>query len=202
MNLFLFFGDFFHLFSFVLIIFKISFDKNYCLISIEMQMLKTFCFLIRFLDLFFFRIYFFNTIMKIIIIILNLIITKLLLNQNKKINKKILFFIIKISFFFSFFSVFNFWWFDLIYSFSLFLESFSILAEIFLLENEKIDEFIFFYLIIIFFYRICYFFNWIFNYFYQAKFSLIKFLAIGNQIIIIIIFFIKNVKKNKIKKIN
>jgi ER lumen protein retaining receptor len=140
--------------------------------------------------------------MKIIIIILNLIITKLLLNQNKKINKKILFFIIKISFFFSFFSIFNFWWFDLIYSFSLFLESFSILAEIFLLENEKIDEFIFFYLIIIFFYRICYFFNWIFDYFYQAKFSLIKFLAIGNQIIIIIIFFIKNVNKNKIKKIN
>ncbi len=202
MNLILFFGDFLHLFSFVLIIFKISFNKNYCLISIEMQMIKTFSFLIRFLDLFFFRIYFYNTIMKIIIIILNLIIMKLLLNQNKKINKKILFFIIKISFCFSFFSIFNFWWFDLIYSFSLFLESFSILAEIFLLENEKIDEFIFFYLIIIFFYRICYFFNWIFDYFYQAKFSLIKFLAIGNQIIIIIIFFIKNVKKNKIKKIN
>ena len=100
MNLFLFFGDFFHLFSFVLIIFKVYFNKNYCLISIEMQMIKTFSFLIRFLDLFFFRIYFYNTIMKIIIIILNLIIMKLLLNQNKKINKKILFFIIKISFFF------------------------------------------------------------------------------------------------------
>ena len=144
MNLFLFFGDFLHLFSFVLIIFKVCFDRNYCLISIEMQMIKTFCFLLRFLDLFFFRINFYNSIMKIIIIILNLIIMKLLLNQNKKINKKILFFIIKISFFFSFFSIFNFWWFDLIYSFSLFLESFSILAEIFLLENEKIDEFIFF----------------------------------------------------------
>jgi ER lumen protein retaining receptor len=125
---------------------------------------------------------------------------KLLLNQNKKINKKILFFIIKISFFFSIFS-FNFWWFDLIYSFSLWLESFSILAEIFLLENEKKDEFIFFYLFVIFFYRIFYFFNWIFNYFYQAKFYLIKFLTIGNQIIIIFIFFIKNVYKNKIKKI-
>lgn len=200
MNLFLFFGDFLHLFSFVLIIFKISFDKNYCLISIEMQMIKTFCFLLRFLDLFFFRINFYNSIMKIIIIILNLIITKLLLNQNKKINKKILFFIIKISFFFSIFS-FNFWWFDLIYSFSLWLESFSILAEIFLLENEKKDEFIFFYLFVIFFYRIFYFFNWIFNYFYQAKFYLIKFLTIGNQIIIIFIFFIKNFYKNKIKKI-
>ena len=200
MNLFLFFGDFLHLFSFVLIIFKVCFDRNYCLISIEMQMIKTFCFLLRFLDLFFFRINFYNSIMKIIIIILNLIIMKLLLNQNKKINKKILFFIIKISFFFSIFS-FNFWWFDLIYSFSLWLESFSILAEIFLLENEKIDEFIFFYLIVIFFYRICYFFNWIFDYFYQAKFSLIKFLAIGNQIIIIFIFFIKNFYKNKIKKI-
>ena len=201
MNLFLFFGDFLHLFSFVLIIFKVCFDRNYCLISIEMQMIKTFCFLLRFLDLFFFRINFYNSIMKIIIIILNLIIMKLLLNQNKKINKKILFFIIKISFFFSIFS-FNFWWFDLIYSFSLWLESFSILAEIFLLENEKKDEFIFFYLFVIFFYRIFYFFNWIFDYFYQAKFSLIKFLAIGNQIIIIIIFFIKNVNKNKIKKIN
>ena len=200
MNLFLFFGDFLHLFSFVLIIFKVCFDRNYCLISIEMQMIKTFCFLLRFLDLFFFRIYFFNTIMKIIIIILNLIIMKLLLNQNKKINKKILFFIIKISFFFSIFS-FNFWWFDLIYSFSLWLESFSILAEIFLLENEKKDEFIFFYLFVIFFYRIFYFFNWIFNYFYQAKFYLIKFLTIGNQIIIIFIFFIKNFYKNKIKKI-
>lgn len=200
MNLFLFFGDFLHLFSFVLIIFKVCFDRNYCLISIEMQMIKTFCFLLRFLDLFFFRINFYNSIMKIIIIILNLIIMKLLLNQNKKINKKILFFIIKISFFFSIFS-FNFWWFDLIYSFSLWLESFSILAEIFLLENEKKDEFIFFYLFVIFFYRIFYFFNWIFNYFYQAKFYLIKFLTIGNQIIIIFIFFIKNVYKNKIKKI-
>ena len=200
MNLILFFGDFLHLFSFVLIIFKVCFDRNYCLISIEMQMIKTFCFLLRFLDLFFFRINFYNTIMKIIIIILNLIIMKLLLNQNKKINKKILFFIIKISFFFSIFS-FNFWWFDLIYSFSLWLESFSILAEIFLLENEKKDEFIFFYLFVIFFYRIFYFFNWIFNYFYQAKFNLIKFLTIGNQIIIIFIFFIKNVYKNKIKKI-
>ena len=200
MNLILFFGDFLHLFSFVLIIFKVCFDRNYCLISIEMQMIKTFCFLLRFLDLFFFRINFYNTIMKIIIIILNLIIMKLLLNQNKKINKKILFFIIKISFFFSIFS-FNFWWFDLIYSFSLWLESFSILAEIFLLENEKKDEFIFFYLFVIFFYRIFYFFNWIFNYFYQAKFYLIKFLTIGNQIIIIFIFFIKNVYKNKIKKI-
>jgi ER lumen protein retaining receptor len=200
MNLFLFFGDFLHLFSFVLIIFKVCFDRNYCLISIEMQMIKTFCFLLRFLDLFFFRINFYNSIMKIIIIILNLIIMKLLLNQNKKINKKILFFIIKISFFFSIFS-FNFWWFDLIYSFSLWLESFSILAEIFLLENEKKDEFIFFYLFVIFFYRIFYFFNWIFNYFYQAKFYLIKFLTIGNQIIIIFIFFIKNFYKNKIKKI-
>ena len=198
MNLFLFFGDFLHLFSFVLIIFKVCFDRNYCLISIEMQMIKTFCFLLRFLDLFFFRINFYNSIMKIIIIILNLIIMKLLLNQNKKINKKILFFIIKISFFFSIFS-FNFWWFDLIYSFSLWLESFSILAEIFLLENEKKDEFIFFYLFVIFFYRIFYFFNWIFNYFYQAKFYLIKFLTIGNQIIIIFIFFIKNFYKNKIK---
>ena len=201
MNLFLFFGDFLHLFSFVLIIFKVCFDRNYCLISIEMQMIKTFCFLLRFLDLFFFRINFYNSIMKIIIIILNLIIMKLLLNQNKKINKKILFFIIKISFFFSIFS-FNFWWFDLIYSFSLWLESFSILAEIFLLESEKKDEFIFFYLFVIFFYRIFYFFNWIFNYFYQAKFYLIKFLTIGNQIIIIFIFFIKNFYKNKIKKIN
>ena len=200
MNLILFFGDFLHLFSFVLIIFKVCFDRNYCLISIEMQMIKTFCFLLRFLDLFFFRINFYNSIMKIIIIILNLIIMKLLLNQNKKINKKILFFIIKISFFFSIFS-FNFWWFDLIYSFSLWLESFSILAEIFLLENEKKDEFIFFYLFVIFFYRIFYFFNWIFNYFYQAKFYLIKFLTIGNQIIIIFIFFIKNFYKNKIKKI-
>ena len=200
MNLFLFFGDFLHLFSFVLILFKVCFDRNYCLISIEMQMIKTFCFLLRFLDLFFFRINFYNSIMKIIIIILNLIIMKLLLNQNKKINKKILFFIIKISFFFSIFS-FNFWWFDLIYSFSLWLESFSILAEIFLLENEKKDEFIFFYLFVIFFYRIFYFFNWIFNYFYQAKFYLIKFLTIGNQIIIIFIFFIKNFYKNKIKKI-
>ena len=200
MNLILFFGDFLHLFSFVLIILKVCFDRNYCLISIEMQMIKTFCFLLRFLDLFFFRINFYNSIMKIIIIILNLIIMKLLLNQNKKINKKILFFIIKISFFFSIFS-FNFWWFDLIYSFSLWLESFSILAEIFLLENEKKDEFIFFYLFVIFFYRIFYFFNWIFNYFYQAKFYLIKFLTIGNQIIIIFIFFIKNFYKNKIKKI-
>ena len=206
MSFFLVFGDFFHLFSFFLVIFKLFFDRNYCLISIEMQMIKTFSFLLRFLDLFLFRISYYNTTMKIIIILLNIIIILLIIkNPNKnKINKKIFIFIIKICFFFSL--IFPFgrnWWFDYVYSFSLWLESFSILPQIFLIEKEKIDIFIFFYFFIIFFYRIFYFFNWFFNYFYQANFYLIKFLTIGNQIIIILIFFFKQIKqiknKNKIK---
>ena len=167
-----------------------------------MQMIKTFSFLIRFLDLFLFRISYYNTIMKILIILLNIIIVILLLgNKNNKINKKNFFFIIKICFFFSLiFSFGRTWWFDYVYSYSLWLESFSILPQIFLIEKEKIDDFIFFYFFIIFFYRFCYFFNWFLNYFYEANFYLIKFLTIGNQMIIILIFFFKQLKnKNKIK---
>ncbi len=68
MNIFRFIADFLHLLSFIIIVYKLMRDKNCKGVSCKTQEIYLIVFLTRYLDLFMYFVSFYNTIMKILFI--------------------------------------------------------------------------------------------------------------------------------------
>ncbi|CAD2095643.1 ER lumen protein retaining receptor, putative [Plasmodium vinckei] len=178
MNIFRLIGDLLHLVSMYILIMKLKKSKNCIGISCRMQELYLIVFLCRYIDLFFVFVSFYNTIMKITFILtiaytIYLIRFKLPISQtyNRKVdNFKSEKYLIPPCLVLSLLTCKTYNLYNILWSFSIWLESVAILPQLVLLEKQReVENITSHYVITMGMYRAFYIFNWIYRYFFDAK---------------------------------
>ena len=195
MNIYRLIADFLHLFSFLILIYKLIHSKSTIGISCKTQEIYLIVFLTRYLDLLIYIVSVYNTIMKITFILVTILIIYLI-RFNKKIsatyNKEkedVMSFLIH--------SEFDYW--EMIWSFSLWLESVAIFPQINILNKKNgVEKFTGYYILSLGSYRFFYLLSWIYSYYYENYFSLVSVLSGILQSLLYVDFFylyLKNIKK-------
>ncbi|SCM19763.1 ER lumen protein retaining receptor, putative [Plasmodium chabaudi chabaudi] len=178
MNIFRLIGDLLHLVSMYILIMKLKKSKNCIGISCRMQELYLIVFLCRYIDLFFVFVSFYNTVMKITFILtiaytIYLIRFKLPISQtyNRKVdNFKSEKYLIPPCLVLSLLTCKTYNLYNILWSFSIWLESVAILPQLVLLEKQReVENITSHYVITMGMYRAFYIFNWIYRYFFDAK---------------------------------
>ncbi|CRH00822.1 ER lumen protein retaining receptor, putative [Plasmodium relictum] len=176
MNAFRLIGDILHLVSMYILIIKLKKSKNCIGISCRMQELYLIVFLCRYIDLFFVFVSLYNTIMKITFILtiaytIYLIRFKLPISQtyNRKVDnfksEKYL-----IPPFLSLLTCKTYNLYNILWTFSIWLESVAILPQLVLLEKQReVENITSHYVITMGLYRTFYILNWIYRYFFDEK---------------------------------
>ncbi|CXI66386.1 ER lumen protein retaining receptor, putative [Plasmodium berghei] len=178
MNIFRLIGDLLHLVSMYILIMKLKKSKNCIGISCRMQELYLIVFLCRYIDLFFVFVSFYNTVMKITFILtiaytIYLIRFKLPISQtyNRKVdNFKSEKYLIPPCIVLSLLTCKTYNLYNILWSFSIWLESVAILPQLVLLEKQReVENITSHYVITMGMYRAFYIFNWIYRYFFDPK---------------------------------
>ncbi|CAA9989009.1 ER lumen protein retaining receptor, putative [Plasmodium knowlesi strain H] len=178
MNIFRLIGDILHLVSMYILIMKLKKSKNCIGISCRMQELYLIVFLCRYIDLFFVFVSFYNTIMKITFILtiaytIYLIRFKLPISQtyNRKVdNFKSEKYLIPPCIVLSLLTCKTYNLYNILWSFSIWLESVAILPQLVLLEKQReVENITSHYVITMGMYRAFYILNWIYRYFFDDK---------------------------------
>ena len=177
MNIFRFFADMTHLASIFILLLKIIATRSASGISFKTQLLYTIVFVTRYLDLFSHFVSLYNTIMKIVFIgtsiyILYLMKVSYKTSWDPKIDTlRIEFLLIPCFVFAVFLNLSKFRLMEILWEFSIFLESVAILPQLFQLsrtgEAETITTH---YLFALGGYRALYLLNWIYRYFTEPHF--------------------------------
>ncbi|CAC9699143.1 ER lumen protein retaining receptor [Plasmodium reichenowi] len=178
MNIFRLIGDILHLVSMYILIMKLKKSKNCIGISCRMQELYLIVFLCRYIDLFFVFVSFYNTVMKITFILtiaytIYLIRLKLPISQtyNRKVdNFKSEKYLIPPCLVLSLLTCKTYNLYNILWSFSIWLESVAILPQLVLLEKQReVENITSHYVITMGLYRAFYILNWIYRYFFDDK---------------------------------
>ncbi|EUD68627.1 ER lumen protein retaining receptor [Plasmodium inui San Antonio 1] len=178
MNIFRLIGDILHLVSMYILIMKLKKSKNCIGISCRMQELYLIVFLCRYIDLFFVFVSFYNTVMKITFILtiaytIYLIRFKLPISQtyNRKVdNFKSEKYLIPPCLVLSLITCRTYNLYNILWSFSIWLESVAILPQLVLLEKQReVENITSHYVITMGMYRAFYILNWIYRYFFDEK---------------------------------
>ncbi|SBT77611.1 ER lumen protein retaining receptor, putative [Plasmodium ovale] len=178
MNIFRLIGDILHLVSMYILIMKLKKSKNCIGISCRMQELYLIVFLCRYIDLFFVFVSFYNTVMKITFILtiaytIYLIRFKLPISQtyNRKVdNFKSEKYLIPPCLVLSLLTCRTYNLYNILWSFSIWLESVAILPQLVLLEKQReVENITSHYVITMGMYRAFYILNWIYRYFFDDK---------------------------------
>ncbi|KAI4837186.1 ER lumen protein retaining receptor [Plasmodium brasilianum] len=178
MNIFRLTGDILHLVSMYILIMKLKKSKNCIGISCRMQELYLIVFLCRYIDLFFVFVSFYNTVMKITFILtiaytIYLIRFKLPISQtyNRKVdNFKSELYLIPPCLVLSLLTCRTYNLYNILWSFSIWLESVAILPQLVLLEKQReVENITSHYVITMGLYRAFYILNWIYRYFFDEK---------------------------------
>ncbi|GAB67245.1 ER lumen protein retaining receptor [Plasmodium cynomolgi strain B] len=178
MNIFRLIGDILHLVSMYILIMKLKKSKNCIGISCRMQELYLIVFLCRYIDLFFVFVSFYNTVMKITFILtiaytIYLIRFKLPISQtyNRKVdNFKSEKYLIPPCIVLSLLTCKTYNLYNILWSFSIWLESVAILPQLVLLEKQReVENITSHYVITMGMYRAFYILNWIYRYFFDDK---------------------------------
>ncbi|CAG9477733.1 ER lumen protein retaining receptor, putative [Plasmodium vivax] len=178
MNIFRLIGDILHLVSMYILIMKLKKSKNCIGISCRMQELYLIVFLCRYIDLFFVFVSFYNTVMKITFILtiaytIYLIRFKLPISQtyNRKVdNFKSEKYLIPPCLVLSLLTCKTYNLYNILWSFSIWLESVAILPQLVLLEKQReVENITSHYVITMGMYRAFYILNWIYRYFFDEK---------------------------------
>ncbi|EGC29396.1 hypothetical protein DICPUDRAFT_51297 [Dictyostelium purpureum] len=177
MNLFSFIGDMLHLGSMLILLFKIKNDRSCTGISLKSQILFTTVFVARYLDLFSNYVSFYITFMKITYIgvslyTLDLIMRKFKFTYDKDHDTfKIRYLIVPslvlaIITFDKSPSAFYDKFLEILWTFSIYLESVAILPQLILLQRTgEVESLTSNYIVLLGGYRAFYFFNWIYRIF-------------------------------------
>ena len=207
MNIYRLIADFLHLISFLILIYKLIHSKSTIGISCKTQEIYLIVFLTRYLDLLIYIVSVYNTIMKITFILVTILIIYLI-RFNKKISatynreKEDDFphtYLIPFALIMSFLihSEFDYW--EMIWSFSLWLESVAIFPQINILNKKNgVEKFTGYYILSLGSYRFFYLLSWIYSYYYENYFSLVSVLSGILQSLLYVDFFylyLKNIKK-------
>lgn len=172
-NAFQLVGDLLHLLSFVIIIYKIHRDKKCSGVSAKTQEIYLIVFCARYTDLFFVYISAYNTIMKILFILVTLYILFLMHFQapykntyNRKTEDDFPhIYLIPFALLMTFLIHRRFTWWDMQWSFSLWLESVAVFPQITILaKNNGVESFTAHYLAALGSYRFFYILLWIHRY--------------------------------------
>ncbi|EFA85448.1 ER lumen protein retaining receptor [Heterostelium album PN500] len=174
MNPFRLIGDLLHITAILLLLFKIKNDRSCNGISLKSQILYSVVFTTRYLDLFVSHYSYYNTMMKIIYLcasyyIIYLITVKFKFTYDKEHdNFRIHFLIIPCAILslFLYDRTTNDTILEILWTFSIFLESVAILPQLFLLQRTgEVESLTSNYIICLGGYRAFYFLNWIYRIF-------------------------------------
>lgn len=188
MNIFRILGDFSHLLSILILIYTIRATRVIDGISFKTQTLYALVFITRYCDLFFRYISLYNTIMKIFFIVSSAYIVVLLQSFHKKnpiAYKEMILadsfkiqYILAASFVLSLIFNRKFTTFEILWSFSAWLESFAILPQLFMLSKSgKSKSLTIHYIFALGLYRALYIPNWAWRYYQEDKFDKIAILT-------------------------
>ena len=194
MNLYKLIADFLHLLSFLILIYKLIHDKSAKGISCKTQEIYLIVFLTRYLDLLIYTISLYNTIMKILFITVTIIIIYFI-RFNKRISPtynrekednfphvNLIPFALIMSLIIN--SKFDYW--EIIWSFSLWLESVAILPQInILLQKNGVEKFTSHYIASLGAYRFFYLLSWIHSYYFE---NYISFVSVFSGILQVILY--------------
>ncbi|KAJ4483762.1 ER lumen protein retaining receptor-domain-containing protein [Lentinula aciculospora] len=174
MNLFRLLGDLAHLASILILLLKIRKSRSCRGISFKTQALYVVVFVARYLDLFFRYISLYNTVMKIFFIgsscyILYLMKFRYRPTNDPSIDTFRLEYLIAPCVVLALIFNYQFWFTEVLWSFSIFLESVAILPQLFMLQRTGEAETITtHYLAALGVYRALYIPNWIYRYFSEG----------------------------------
>ncbi|GAW10263.1 ER lumen protein retaining receptor-domain-containing protein [Lentinula edodes] len=174
MNLFRLLGDLSHLASILILVHKIRTSRSCRGISFKTQALYVAVFVARYLDLFFRFISIYNTVMKVFFIgsscyILYLMKFRYRPTNDPSIDTFRLEYLIGPCVILSLIFNYQFWFTEILWSFSIFLESVAILPQLFMLQRTGEAETITtHYLAALGIYRALYIPNWIYRYFSEG----------------------------------
>ncbi|KAE9408705.1 ER lumen protein retaining receptor [Gymnopus androsaceus JB14] len=174
MNLFRLLGDLAHLASILILVHKIRTTRSCRGISFKTQALYVAVFVTRYLDLFFRWISLYNTSMKVFFIgsscyILYLMKYRYRPSNDPSIDTFRLEFLLGPCVVFALIFNYHFWPTEILWSFSIFLESVAILPQLFMLQRTGEAETITtHYLAALGIYRALYIPNWIYRYFSEG----------------------------------
>lgn len=183
-NFFRFTGDFFRIYSFIILFQKIKQTKSVSGLSLKTQLLYLIVYLCRYLDIFYFNIFsflnFYNFLMKIfyisiIIYLIYLIRFKYFYSYDLSFDNLNILNLIVPCLIFSIFlksntnSLFH-YLFEYFYTFSIILESLAIIPQLLFIQNYgEAESLTSQYILFLGLYRIFYIFNWIFKFFYKGN---------------------------------
>lgn len=196
MNLFRMAGDSYHMLAIVILLIKILKTKSCAGVSGKSQILFATTYLCRYLDLFVYFVSYYNSVFKILYIAISLTTCYLIFGRfNATYDRKNDTFWIEMliipAFVLVCFYNHNSDPLELLWTFSIYLESVAILPQLVLVwKIGKVDSTIWCYLVALCSYRAFYILNWAYRYLYEDHLDLISVNAGVVQTMLYLVFFI------------
>lgn len=206
MNVFRFIADFLHLLSFIIIIYKLMRDKNCKGVSCKTQEIYLIVFLTRYLDLFMYYVSFYNTLMKVLFIGVTIFIIYLMrlkkpiCNTYNRATEDDFphIYLVPVALVFTLLIHSEWDWWELVWCFSLWLESVAIFPQVNILAKQGVENFTAHYIASLGAYRFFYILNWIYRYKTEGYLSWVSILSGTLQVLLYADFFylyLKNIKQ-------
>lgn len=183
MNIFRFAGDLSHLASIFILLYSIEFHKSIKGLSLKTQSLYALVYITRYLDLFSSYISLYNSLMKLFFIGSSIYIVHIMaFKYRKSIKEDIDTFPVRYlvggSLLLSLIFTHKYSFGEILWSFSLWLESVAILPQLFILQRTgEAENITTHYIFALGIYRVLYIPNWLYRYFGEGKFDYIAVLA-------------------------
>lgn len=183
MNIFRFFGDLSHLASIFILIYQIEQNRSSNGISLKTQSLYVVVFVTRYLDLFTKYVSLYNSVMKVVYITSTSYIVYLMTKKYKKpiqedIDKFPVKYLLAGAGVCSLIFTLKYTFIEILWSFSVWLESVAILPQLFMLQKSgSAENLTVHYIFALGIYRALYIPNWFYRYFFENKLDYISFLG-------------------------
>ena len=183
MNIFRLTGDLSHLLAVVILIFRILKIQSCAGLSGKTQVFYLLVFVTRYIDIFSNFISYYNTIMKLLFITLTFVTLYLIYSKYQKTYERanelpyaeiLLVFCLILAIFINHKLTFM----EVLWTFSIYLESVAILPQLFMIrKTKKADSITVYYLLLLGSYRAMYIVNWIWRYYFEGFYDSIATIA-------------------------
>lgn len=183
MNIFRIFGDLSHLASILILLYSIELNKSINGLSLKTQALYVMVFVTRYLDLFTRYISFYNTIMKMFFLSSSMYTVYVMTHKYQKTIKESIDtfpvrYLLGGSFILSLIFTNRYSMGEILWSFSLWLESMAILPQLYILQRTgEAENITTHYIFALGLYRALYIPNWFYRYFAEGRFDYISILS-------------------------